>query len=196
MQDLLVELCAFTQTGWLSVSKHLKGLNPKDLLKIGSIDLIQVQGGRHPSGCSGDWFSKWPNASSHKASGGWSYYSWILFITFFYLLFFLAEIALTCRRSKWLLPTEQRRSTLSSTGVFTIAWIGELGIENWSKIYGKRDNLDVLQTVGLGAALDRAVRGGEADEGEGEEQHCDFTNVNHELNVNTTVIRIYVNTCM
>ena len=45
-------------------------------------------------------------------------------------LFFLAEIALTCRRSKWLLPTEQRRSTLSSTGVFTIAWIGELRIEN------------------------------------------------------------------
>ena len=37
--------------------------------------------------------------------------------------------------------------------------------------------LDIFQTVGLGAALDRAVPGGEADEGGGEEQHFDFTNV-------------------
>ena len=57
MQDLLVELCAFTQTGWLSVLKHSKGLTLKDMFEIGSIDLIQVQGGRHPSGCSGDWGS-------------------------------------------------------------------------------------------------------------------------------------------
>ena len=40
----------------------------------------------------------------------------------------------------------------------------EIVIENWSKKYGS-ENHNILQTVGLGTALDRTLWGSEADEG-------------------------------
>ena len=150
------------------------------------LDLTQVQGRRHPSGSSSHWFSKRPNASNHQASGDRSFYLLSHKVNFVFCwncngFIFLMKPWLSSQRAgdqngcggwskgdrycyQQVFNKAQNPPMVWTTEPSSLCG-SEIVIENWSKKYGS-ENHNILQTVGLGTALDRTVWGGEADEGE------------------------------